>query len=296
MASYYDILGVPRKASEKDLRQAFRRLARKYHPDLNPDDQEAEARFKRINEAYEVLSDPEDRKKYDRYGENWKHAAQYEGQHRQGTGAPFEWSFRRGRTADDPGFDLFGNLDDLLSGSGGLSCRRGRAATAMRLEAQATVTLEEAFAGTKRQLAVPSDGRERRIDVSIPPGADSGSVVHISLDKGNELFLTVTVSPHRRFQRKGADLYVEAQVPLWDAILGGDIEVQTLKGRISLKVPPESQNGQRVRLAGQGMPRLGAPQTRGDLYVTLRPTLPKDLTDEERELLEKLKELRSKSR
>ena len=296
MANYYEIIGVPKNASEKDIRQAFRKLARKYHPDLNPGDTKAEASFKRINEAYEVLSDPDSRKKYDRYGDNWKHADQFEGQVRRGAGAPFEWTFQRGRAGEDVGSDLFGGLEDLFSGFGGASRRRRRTDSGRHLEAQATVTLEEAFTGTKRQLTVSSGGRERRMGVTIPPGVDTGSVVHISIDKGYELFLTVTVTPHPRFQRTGNDLYVEAQVPFDDALLGGEAKIQTLKSKVNLKVPPESQNGQRVRLAGQGMPKLGAPKTRGNLYVILRPTLPNNLTDEEKQLIKSFKELRSKRR
>ena len=125
---------------------------------------------------------------------------------------------------------------------------------------------------------------------------DNGSTVHISLDKGNELYLNVTVSPHARFQRKGNNLDVEVEVPFEDAVLGGEVDVQTLTGKLRLKIPPESQNGQRIRLAGQGMPKLGATETRGDLYVVVRPRLPKDLTEEERELVQKLKELRSQRR
>ena len=273
MANYYDILGVPRGADQKEIRQAFRRLARKYHPDLNPGDEKAERRFKQINEAYEVLSDPDKRKKYDLYGERRKRARRYEA---------------------DSGFDLFGGLEDLFDP---FRRRAGTAtATRRRVEAPVTVTLEEAYSGTKRHVTVTARGGELRVEVTIPPGVDTGSVVHISLDKGNDLYLTVKMSPYSAFQRKGNDLYTEVQVPFEDALLGGEAEVRTLKGRVRLTVPPESQNGQRVRLAGQGMPKLGKPQTRGDMYVILRPVLPKGLTGEERGLIEKFKELRSRRR
>ena len=295
MTSYYDILGLPKSASEKEIRRAFRGLARKHHPDLNSGDKEAEKRFKRINEAYEVLSDPDKRKKYDRYGDRWKHADQIEAQFGRGRGSPFDWTSGGGEPGDDSGFDLFGGLEDLLGRFGGASRRRGGTATATRrIETPVTVTLEEAFSGAKRHVTVPYGDGERRIEITIPPGVDTGSVVHISLDKGNDLFLAVTVSPHNRFQRKGNDLYTEVRLPFEDAVLGGETETRTLKGRVRLKVPAESQNGQRIRLAGQGMPRLGGTQKRGDLYVTLRPTMPKNLTDEEREVVKKLKETRSR--
>ena len=284
--SYYDILGVSKKADEKEIRQAFRRLARKHHPDLNPGNKKAEAKFKETNEAYEVLSDAENRKKYDRYGDNWKRADQIEAQYGAGAGEPFTWSSRGGRQQRTAGFDPFAGLEDLLG-------RHGRTATTTRIEGQVDVTLEEAFAGSKRNVTITSEGKDRRLEVTIPPGVDTGSAVRVSPGEGHELLLRVTVLPHKRFQRKGDDLSVEAPVPMEDAILGGEIEVQTLKGKVHLKVPAESQNGQRIRLAGQGMPRLGSKDTSGDLYVVLRPRMPRNLTAEERDLVGKLKEARS---
>ena len=285
MASYYETLGIGKSADEKEIRRAYRRMARKHHPDLNPGDKEAEKRFKEINEAHEVLSDRETRKKYDTYGDQWRNADRIESQYRGG-GSPFGRR-RRGES------DLLGGLDDFLSQYGrGFGSRSGFGTR--RIEAPVTVSLEEAFSGTRVYVNVPSGQGDRRIEVSVPPGVDSGSVVHVSLDNRNEMFMNVTVSPHKRFQRKGADLYTEVTVPLEDAMLGGETNVQTLSSRVSLKVPPESQNGQRLRMSGQGMPKLGEPDKRGDLYVTLRPALPKNLTDGQRELIVKLKELRSR--
>ncbi len=276
MASYYEILGVDRKADEKQVRQAFRKQARQFHPDLNPGDQEAEEKFKRVNEAYEVLSDPDSRRKYDRFGDRWKQADRFD-------------------RPPDMGGDPFSGLDDLLSHFGGGFGRRSRrSASVRRMETPVTVSLEDAYAGARFNVTIPAGGGERRVEVKVPPGVDTGSVVHVSLDRGNQLFLNVTVTPHSRLTRKGADLYTDVRVPLEDAMLGGEVEVDSLKGKVRLKVPAESQNGQRIRLAGQGMPRLGSPDTRGDLYVTLRPVLPAGLTDEERELVERLRELRSK--
>ena len=282
MASYYETLGVSRDADDKQIRQAFRRLARQSHPDLNPGDKAAERKFKEINEAHEVLSDPESRRKYDRYGEQWKHADDIE-------------SRSRGRTAYGGwGGDVSGDLEELLRGFG----RRGGGATRTRQEADVTVTLEEAFTGAKFNVTMNSGGRERRIEVSIPPGVDTGSVVRVPLEKRNdlpisELLIKVSVSPHRQFQRKGSDLHTEIDVPFEDAILGGETEVQTLERTVRLKVPPESQAGQKIRLAGRGMPKLKSPKTRGDLFVTLRPSLPKKLTEEEKELLTRYRQLHS---
>ena len=296
MANYYDILGVAKNASDKEVRQAFRKLARQHHPDLNPEDNKAEARFKRINEAHEVLSNPDNRKKYDRYGDRWKDAERIEAQYGTGPGAPFEWTSRVGTRGEPFGGDLFAGFEDLLGGFGDPRGRGGRTATATRAEGYVEVSLEEAFSGTNRQVTISSGTTERRIEVSIPPGVETGSVVRITPGEGQELLLNITVKPNKRFGRKGNDLFTDVEVPLEDAILGGEVDVQTFKGRVRLKVPPESQNGQRVRLAGQGMPKLGSTRTRGDLFVTIRPTMPKNLTKEEHELICKLKALRSKKR
>ena len=295
MANYYDILGVSKNADEKEIRQAFRSAARKHHPDLNPGDKEAEAKFKRINEAYEVLSDPESRNKYDRYGDQWKHADQIETQFRQGADWPFRHRYGTGSVDDGFEFDQFGGLDDLLGRFGGRGGRRGGTAAKTRIDGPLTVTLEQAFSGTRSHVTFPSRDGERRIEVTIPPGVDTGSVVHVSPDKNSDLYLNITVSPHPRFQREGNDLYTEVEVPLEDALLGGETQMQTLNKRVHLKVPPGSQNGQRIRLAGQGMPKLGAPETKGDLYVTLRPTLPENLTEDEKDLIIRFKELRSRT-
>ncbi len=297
MATYYEILGVPKNANEKDVRQAYRSLARKHHPDLNPGDKEAEEHFKKINEAYEVLSDAENRKKYDQYGDQWRHADQFEArsQYRQPGSGSNSRTYSTGGF-DDLDYNVFGGFDDLFGGLGGsYGQRRGaRTAARRRTNVSVTVTLEEAYVGTKRNVMVPDGIQQRRIEVSIPPGVDNGSVVHVTPDKGNEVYITVSVSPHASFQRKGNNLDIEVEVPFEDAVLGGEVDVQTLKSKVRLKIPPESQNGQKIRLAGQGMPKLGATDTKGDLYVIVRPELPKDLTDEERELFQKLKELRSK--
>ena len=292
MTDYYDILGVSRSASDRDIRKAFRKLARRYHPDLNPGDTKTEEKFKQINEAHEVLSDAEKRKKYDRYGDRWKHADQYESRSGRTAGGPFGATGGFGE-ASDIGFDLFGGLDDLLGRTGSSSTRRRGAARKRRSETGVTVTLDEAYSGARRHVTITSGNSERRIEASIPPGVDTGSSVRLSLDKAQEVILRVTVEPHPRFQRQGDDLYAEVEIPFEDATLGGETEVQTINGRVQLKVAPESQNGQRIRLAGRGMPKLGTPETKGDLYVTLRPTLPKALTDEERELIRSFKELRS---
>ena len=280
MADYYAELGIGREADEKEVRSAFRRLARQYHPDLNPGDEGAEERFKRVNEAYEVLSDEEKRKAYDKYGDNWQRAEEIESQY--GGGAY--------RTTTSAGF---GGFEDLLGGfrfgdSEGFGAGRQPMA---KMETDVEVTLEEAFSGSQRIVTISRGGQDRRIEVTIPRGVATGSAVRVRPGQGHELLLNVTVAPHRRFTRRGADLHIDVDVPFEDAILGGSVDVATMERRVQLKVPPESRNGQKIRLAGKGMPVLGSPDKRGDLYVVLRPVMPRGLTDEQKELVRRLKEL-----
>ena len=290
MPSYYSILGVGKDADSKDIRQAFRKKARSFHPDLNPGSQEAETRFKEINEAYEVLSDPDNRRKYDAYGDQWKQADQIEAQ-RRASRSPFGFGgARRSRTAYEG--DIFGGLEDIFGDLGGF--RHGATAGTVRTEASVTVSLAEAYTGTTVNANLTMRGRSRRFEVDIPPGVDNGSTVRVSPERGTELLFKVTVTPDPRFRRDGIDVYTDADVPFEDAILGGEAEVETIDGRrIWVTIPENTQNGQNIRLRGQGMPKLGSPDSRGDLYVTVRPVIPNHLTDEERELVSELKKLRS---
>ena len=290
---YYEVLGVSRGADEKEIRSAFRKLARQYHPDLNPGDEAAERKFKEINEANEVLSDADKRAKYNRHGDNWMHADRIEEQARSGGG------FGRGARVEYD-FGDFGDLDDLLGGFGGNPSYRG-ARTRQRSrpgrpnhhDVPVTATLEEAFRGTKREVDVPTkDGGTRRIEVSIPAAVDNGSRVHISLDDGTQVFLVVSVSPHHRFGREGDNLEAEITVPFEDALLGGEVEFTSLKGGLFLKVPPGSGDGRRIRIQGHGMPRRESPSDYGDMYVTVKPQLPGYLSDDERAAIEEFKRLR----
>jgi molecular chaperone DnaJ len=317
---YYAILGVGRSASEKEIKQAYRRLARKYHPDVNPGDKVAEARFKEMNEAYEVLSDPEKRKKYDRYGDQWQYAEQFA---KAGQGA--QWDSGKGGTYTTFDFGDLGDLGDIFGGvfrgfgSGAGTARRS--AKARSTEHPVEVTLEEAYHGTKRVLQFQAEepcsvcggsgrvGRARcsncggsgrllrpkRLEVKIPPGVGDGSKVRIA-GQGSQgyggakgdLFLVVKVLPHRIFERKGDDLHVEVSVPLVVAMLGGEVEVPTLKGKIALRIPMETQNGKVFRLAGQGMPHLND-SSRGDIFAKVKVVLPAKLTSQERQLFEQLR-------
>ena len=298
MADYYDILGVPRSADEKEIRQAYRRLARQHHPDVNPGDEDAAERFKTINAAYEVLSDANKREKYDRYGDRWEQAEHFDRQGFDQQGNPdFSRFFRGGNFGGGgPGGFSFSTggatLSDLLGGLGGFASDLGGMGERFRprpADVPVEITLEEADHGTTRLVNLP-DGR--RLEVKIPAGIADGGRVHIAAGNsaGGEFNLLVTVLPHARFERQGDDLHTTVDVPLLDAVLGGSATVRTLRGQIELTLPPETQNGRRFRLAGQGMARLSDPEKRGNLYAVVNVTLPTNLTDEQRRLFEQLRD------
>lgn len=299
MADYYDILGVPRSADEKEIRQAYRRLARQHHPDVNPGDDEAAERFKTINAAYEVLSDADKREKYDRYGDRWEQAEHFDRQGFGQQGNPdFSQFFRGGNFGGGgPGGFSFsaggGTLSDLLGGLGGfgsdLGGGMGERFRPRPADVPVEITLNEADHGTTRLVNLP-DGRQ--LEVKIPAGIADGGRIHIAAGNsaGGEFNLLVTVLPHARFDRKGDDLHTTVDVPLLDAVLGGSATVQTLRGQIEMTLPPETQNGRRFRLAGQGMARLSDPEQRGNLYAAVNVTLPTGLTDEQRQLFEQLRD------
>src|SRR5438067_5175476 len=263
---YYAVLGVPRTASDKDIRQAYRRLARKYHPDLNPNDKSADARFKELQHAYEVLPDPAKRPKYDRVGPDFERAEGATG------GAPSRPRPGRSGRADFDLGSIFGSdlLGSLFTAEGRPAAGFGARGVSMPgedVEHPVEVTLEEAFHGTARTIQLQGpDGNVRTLEVKIPAGVSTGSRVRVAGQGGpglggapsGDLYLVVSVRPHPTFERRGDDLYVSVPVSLTTAVLGGEGQVPTPRGtRLALKVPPESQNGQRFRLAEQGMPHLG---------------------------------------
>ena len=305
---FYDILGVKRDASEKDIRQAYRKLARKFHPDVNPNDKTSEERFKEVSEAYEVLSDKDKRAKYDRYGHDWQFAEQAEAARAQGygPGGSRTRTYTTGDLSDmedlfGGGGDGFGGLFGDLFGRAGPGRRSGQTIPGQDIEQPVTVTLEEAFNGTTRILSMATpEGPPRRLEVRILPGVRDGSRVRVASEgspspfggpKG-DLYLVVSVAPHRAFERKEDDLTIKVPVPLHVAVLGGEVEVPTLKGsKLALRIPPETQNGRKIRLANQGMPHLSG-NGRGDLYAEVNLVLPTHLSDEERDLFKRLAELR----
>ena len=332
-SDFYEVLGVPRSASAKEIQSAYRRLARRYHPDVTGGDAEAEDRFKEINAAHGVLGDDKKRAAYDKWGERWEHAEQLEQMERNGA---FGFQQPGGQPGWQPGggFGPFGHhggtrfrveqadlggLGGLFEGvfggfGGGAPAAQGR-----DIEHPVTVSLREAFQGSSRTIQAPRSGggsgagadapRFSRIEVKIPPGVATGSRVKVS-GKGaagpggavGDLYLVITVEDDPRFERKGDDLYTDAEVPIATAALGGEVAVPTLTGRVALRIPQGTQNGRVFRLAGQGMPRLrgGARDKRGgrdkrgergDLLARAQLQLPDPLQAEHLELFRRLRAL-----
>ena len=302
---FYKILGVNRTASDKDIKQAYRKLARQYHPDVNPDNKSAEEKFKDINNAYEVLSDPEKRKKYDQFGDKWQYADQFAGAQGNPFGGASGFRSAGGDNSSYQYVDMsdMGDLGELLKGfTGGGFGGRGRTSRPRQgrdIDTSTEITLEEAYNGTTRLI---QDTSGRRIEVKVPAGVKNGQRIKVS-GKGEpgmsgglsgDLYLTVSILEHAVFNLKGNDIHVEVPVPLTDAVLGGETSVPTPKGKnLSLKIPPGTQNGKVFRLAGQGMPEVGR-DTRGDLFAKVKVVLPENLTEHEKELFKQLKEARQK--
>ena len=321
---YYATLGVAKTASEKEIKQAYRKLARKYHPDVNPGDKSAEARFKEINEANEVLGDPEKRNKYDELGANWRMYEQAQAQGaRPGGASPFggQWTYSPGGggfrpMTEEEVSDMFGGEESPFSdffrtffGGEPTSGRRARPRPRNRkgrdVEHELELDLEQALHGSVQRLGIQHGGETRNVEVRIPPGVIDGSRVRVggegergTGDAGSgDLYLRIKLRPHPRFDRKGRDLYTKVRVPITTAVLGGEVDVQTLAGKsLRLKIPPGTQNGQVFRLRGQGLPATSTSGTPGDLYATVDIVVPRTLSDDERQHFEALAELEKKRR
>jgi DnaJ-class molecular chaperone len=338
---YYQILGVKKGASEKEIKSAYRKLARKYHPDVNPGNKDAEAKFKEINEAHAVLTDPEKRKKYDTLGPDW------EKRFRQPTGGGGNYTYTNYPGGTGAGAADFSDFFDTLFGQRGTTGTTGTAGNqgggfdfdlgsifgrgnkarargperGSDVEQPIDVTLEEAYTGSERAFTLQSQqecptchgtgmvkdeicptchgsgviAKTKRLDVKIPAGVKEGSRIRIAGEgnpgtaggKNGDLFLIVHMAADPRFRRDGDDLYTDVEVPVTRLVLGGEVEVNTLHGRITMKVPPASQNGRTLRLQGQGMPRLRGDE-KGNLYVKLNAVLPTSLSDQQRSLFEQL--------
>lgn len=303
---YYNILGVDRNASDKEIRNAYRRLARQYHPDVNPGDAASEEKFKQINEAYQVLSDAEKRAKYDQIGQSYQQWQQMGGQP-----GGFNWSeWTSGQPgggfrveyADFNGDDLFSEFfRNIFGGMGGMggertTTRQRRQMKGQDLEVKAQVTLEEVYHGTRRTVQIGG----RRLDVNIPRGARDGMRIRLrgqgepgyAGGQPGDLYVIVEVLPHPVFRRDGADLHIDLKVPFYTAALGGTVSAPTLSGNVSLRIQPGTQSGQTIRLRGKGLPQVRQKDAYGDLYAHVLVQVPTELTERERALLEELRALR----
>ena len=287
--NYYSILGVSSTASDREIRQAYRKLARRYHPDLNPGQKEAEEKFKAINEAHEVLSSVDNRRKYDHFGENWKYADRFR-QDGRGAGPGSDKGSRYSGFPNRKGFeDIFQQFFGGNPADDGLRYKRST------IERAVEVTLEEAYLGCTRIINIVKPGPlAKRLEVRIPPGVDGGDRIHLSsTDDLGSIDIVVKVKPHRVFQRKGKDLYAELSISLVDAVLGAEVRVPTVGGVVALTIHPETQNGRSFRLKGQGMPSQNKSGLIGDLYVTVKVVIPSGLSDTGRELFRQLKAMDS---
>lgn len=314
---YYTTLGVSKTASEKEIKQAFRKLARKFHPDVNPGDKGAEAKFKEVNEANEVLSDPAKRKKYDELGANWRAYENAPPPNARG-GNPFGQGAGGFHTmSQDDMADMFGGdspfsdfFTTFFGGMGGAEPQTGgrggrgrpRSRKGQDIEHPFELDLEDALRGSVQRLQLRHDGHSRSVEVRIPAGVTDGSRVRVAGEGGKgvsggpsgDLYLRVQLKPHPVFDVKGRDVYTKARVPVTTAVLGGEVDVVTPDAKtLRLKVPAGTQSGQRFRLRGHGMPSVGKPDDRGDLYANVEVDIPKLLSAEERELYESLRKVRS---
>jgi curved DNA-binding protein len=286
---YYKTLGVERNASEEEIRKVYRKLAKQYHPDYNPNDKKAEEKFKEINEAYEVLSDSKKRSHYDRLGSDYSQWQQ------RGAPGNFNWdSYGGTRVNMDDLNDLFGGggggFSDFFQTIFGMGGRQASRAPMQGYQQDLEITLEEAYKGTTRLL--DADGKKKQ--VRIPAGVRSGSKVRVAGagPNGMDLYLIVDVQEDQRFERRGNDLHTTAIVNVFTAILGGDADVETFDGKIKLNIPAGTQPEQVFRLAGRGMPHLKNPATRGDMYIRVKVQVPKYLNAKQRELLEEVSKIK----
>ncbi|MBA4057600.1 MAG: molecular chaperone DnaJ [Marivirga sp.] len=285
---YYKILEIDKNASADDIKKAYRKLARKLHPDLNPNDKEAHKKFQQINEANEVLSDPEKRKKYDQYGKDWQHAEHFEKQQRQNR--PHQESYT---TDDFSGEGDFSSFFESLFGDG-----RGRQTTKFRgQDFNAELHLQLTDVLKKHQQTLSVNGKNIRI--TIPAGVENGQVIKLKGYGGpganggpsGDLYITFMISDHPKFKRIGNDLFTNATIDLYTAMLGDDIVIDTLDGKVKMKVNPETQPGTKVRLKGKGFPVYKQEGQSGDLYITYDVKLPTNLNEKQRALFDELSKL-----
>jgi curved DNA-binding protein len=287
---YYKILGIEKTALEEDIKKTYRKLARKLHPDLNPTDKEAHKKFQQVNEANEVLSDPEKRKKYDLYGKDWQHADQFEQQRRSQQQSTFSGGPQFSGEAEGDFSDFFESL------FGGSDRRRQTKFRGQDYHAELKLGLTDAMETHPQIFNV--NGKDIRI--TIPAGIENGQVIKlkgygapgVNGGPAGDLYITFSIAPHPQFKRSGNDLYTTANIDLYTAVLGGEATIDTLKGKIKLKVNPETQYGTKIRLKGKGFPVYKKEGEAGDLYVTYDVKLPANLTEEQKALFTQLSKLK----
>ena len=299
---YYKILGISKNATEAEIKKAYRKLARKYHPDVNPNDKEAEQKFKQINEANEVLSNPDNRKKYDKYGKHWQHGEAYEQAQRQ------QQSQRQYQQQDFGGYGGFSGQDFGDSGfsdffesmfGGGGPRGGGRTAAFRGQDVSAALQLNRTDVYTTEKRVLTVNGNSIRL--TIPAGVEDGQTIKIKGKGGQginggpngDLLIQFNILNNTQFKRDGSDLYSSVEVDLYTALLGGDITVDTFDGKVKLKLKPETQNGTKVKLKGKGFPVYKKEGQYGDLYITYQIKMPTNLSAKEKELIEQLSKLRT---
>lgn len=305
---YYKILELDRNATEAEIKKAYRRLARKLHPDLNPNDKDAQARFQQINEANEVLSDPDKRKKYDQYGKDWKHAEQFENaQRQQGNQGGYQGGFGGGFGGGTQG-SYSGNFDDdtfseffeqMFGGGGARSRGSSRQAhyKGQDFNAELQLNLKDVYTSQKQTLTVNG----KNIRLTIPAGVEHGQTIKIKGHGGagiqggpkGDLYITFNILNNTPFKREKENLYKTEEIDLYTALLGGEITAETFSGRVKLAVKPETQSGTRIKLKGKGFPKYKKEGQFGDLYITYKVVMPTNLTAKEKELFRELQKLRS---
>jgi curved DNA-binding protein len=289
---YYKILGVDKSASEEDIKKAYRKLARKLHPDLNPDNKEAHHKFQQVNEANEVLSDPEKRKKYDQYGKDWQHADQFE-QQRKSQRPQSSYAGGEHFAGDDD--SDFSSFFESMFGGGGSRSRQTKF-RGQDYRAELRLNLVDAMETHPQTLTVNG----KNIRITIPAGVENGQVIKlkgygspgVNGGPAGDLFITFSILPHPQFKRSGNDLFTSTNIDLYTALLGGETTIDTLKGKVKLKVNPETQPGTKIRLKGKGFPVYKKEGAAGDLYVTYEVKLPTNLTEKEKALFTELSKLK----
>ncbi|KIC02851.1 molecular chaperone DnaJ [Flavobacterium sp. JRM] len=299
---YYKTLGITKSATEAEIKKAYRKLARKYHPDLNPNDKEAEQKFKEINEANEVLSNPENRKKYDKYGKDWKHAEEFE----KAGYDPNQQQYSR-QQQSNPDYSSFGGGDfsgsdfseffNSMYGSGGRSSRGQAKYRGQDFNAELQLDLASAYTTHKQNLTVNG----KNIRITIPAGVENGQIIKIPGHGGpganggpnGDLYITFVIANDSDFKREGNNLYADIDLDLYTAILGGEVLVNTFDGKVKIKVSAETQPGTKVKLKGKGFPVYKKDNQFGDLYITYTIKIPTNLSEKEKELFQELAKIRN---